>query len=138
MRSSISISHEFVDFIPDELADRVIYVSIPYATAAHRCFCGCGSKVVTPISRQGWSVTFDGETVSLHPSIGNYGLQCQSHYFVRNDRVVWARAMSQEEIDADRLSDDLLPLKRPGGTDTAARPASIAGRFLNWLRRGEI
>ena len=87
MNSNAAIEHEFVELIPAELAPDVLYISIPYATAAHNCACGCGQKVVTPISRRGWSLGFDGETVSLHPSIGNYGLPCQSHYFIRRDRV---------------------------------------------------
>jgi hypothetical protein len=32
---------------------------------------------------------FDGETVSLSPSIGNFEFSCQSHYFIRKNLVVW-------------------------------------------------
>ena len=67
-----SIDHEFVEFIPSELQEAVLYVSIPYATAVHQCACGCGNKVVTPISPVDWQLLFDGETVSLTPSIGNW------------------------------------------------------------------
>jgi Family of unknown function (DUF6527) len=45
-----SITHEFVEYIPAELAEAVLYISITYRTAVHRCVCGCGNKVVTPIS----------------------------------------------------------------------------------------
>jgi hypothetical protein len=41
---------EFVEFMPDKLEPGVIYVSIPYATAAHLCACGYGNEVTTPIS----------------------------------------------------------------------------------------
>jgi hypothetical protein len=49
MRTGVKIKHKFVEFIPKEREEGVLYVSIPYATAVHNCFCGCGLKVVTPI-----------------------------------------------------------------------------------------
>jgi hypothetical protein len=85
------IKHRFVDSAPEVLDDGVLYVSIPYATALHRCACGCGNEIVTPISRTGWSLTFDGTSVTLHPSIGNWNYPCRSHYFIRHDRIEWAR-----------------------------------------------
>jgi hypothetical protein len=130
MKPNSRISHEFVEFIPEHLAPNVLYVSIPYATAAHNCFCGCGCKVVTPISRQGWSVGFDGESVTLHPSVGNYELPCQSHYFIRNDQVVWARRMSQVEIDADRWRDGLWPR---ASQVTPPTDAPKQRSFFDWL-----
>lgn len=94
------IRHEFVEFIPIERAEGVIYVSIKYATSVHNCLCGCGSKVVTPISPTGWKLIFDGETISLYPSIGNWNLDCQSHYWVKNDRVEWAPKWTKEQIES--------------------------------------
>lgn len=132
MKNNFLIKHEFVEFIPETLSDGVVYVSIPYATAAHSCFCGCGSKVVTPLSKRGWSVTYDGESVSLYPSIGNYGLPCQSHYFVRNDQVQWARAMSQDAIDSDRRRDGLLSdeISENHGNESSI---SIGKRLIAWF-----
>jgi hypothetical protein len=49
MRQEIVLKHEFVEFIPDELKEGTIYVSIRFATATHLCCCGCGSRVVTPL-----------------------------------------------------------------------------------------
>ena len=40
MRQEIVLKHEFVEFIPDELQEGTIYVSIRFATAAHLCCCG--------------------------------------------------------------------------------------------------
>lgn len=94
--------HEFVEFIPDELEDGVVYISIPYTTAAHLCACGCGREVPTPISPTDWKVTFDGATVSLDPSIGNWSFPCQSHYWIRRGRVRFARKWSSEEVEAGR------------------------------------
>src|SRR6266487_2782489 len=100
--SKTTLVHKFVEFIPDELKDGNIYVSIPYATCAHKCFCGCGSKVVTPLGPTDWKLIFDGDSVSLYPSIGNWNLQCRSHYWIRNNKIVWAPKWTQKEIDAGR------------------------------------
>ena len=61
----------FVDRIPETLAAGVLYISIAYTTAAHLCACGCGREVITPIRPGDWRLTFDGESVSFDPSIGN-------------------------------------------------------------------
>lgn len=66
------LRHEFVEFIPDDLEEGVIYISIQYATATHLCACGCGAEVITPISPTDWELTFNGSSVSLSPSIGNW------------------------------------------------------------------
>ncbi|MGO8935522.1 MAG: DUF6527 family protein [Terracidiphilus sp.] len=105
MRRVVKIKHEFVEFIPKERQEGILYVSIPYATAVHNCFCGCGLKVVTPISPVGWQLTFDGETVTLFPSVGSWNFPCRSHYFIRRDTVVWGESMSQYEIERGRARD---------------------------------
>jgi hypothetical protein len=105
MKRAVKIKHEFVEFIPKEREDGVLYVSIPYATAVHSCFCGCGLKVVTPISPVGWQLTFDGESVTLFPSVGSWNFPCRSHYFIRRDVVVWGENMSQREIELGRARD---------------------------------
>ena len=61
-----------------------------YATATHLCACGCGTKVVTPLGRAGWVLTFDG-TITLRPSVGNGQLPCRSHYLISRDQVDWLR-----------------------------------------------
>ena len=74
------LKHEFVENFPNELKDGMIYVSIHFATAAHKCCCGCGEEVITPLSPTDWKLTFDGESISLDPSIGNWNFACKSHY----------------------------------------------------------
>lgn len=99
------LKHQFVEFIPVELADRTLYVSIRFATVSHLCACGCGSKVVTPLKPTDWKLILDGKTISLDPSIGNWSFPCRSHYWVRNNRVLWAEDWSQSRIDANRNHD---------------------------------
>lgn len=81
----------FVETIPpfENFEDGILYVSITYKVAIHRCMCGCGSEIVTPISPNGWSLMYDGENISLSPSIGNSNYPCKSHYFLRKNKVVW-------------------------------------------------
>ena len=100
-----TVKHEFVHFIPDALQEGTVYVSIPFSTALHRCCCGCGSEVVTPLSPTDWELIFNGKTISLYPSIGSWALPCQSHYWIRRDAVIWDRQWSREEIEAGRASE---------------------------------
>ncbi|MDP9606953.1 UNVERIFIED_ORG: hypothetical protein J2W38_006773 [Variovorax paradoxus] len=107
-RTRQTLSHEFVEFIPEQLQEGVLYISTTYATAAHRCFCGCGREVVTPLSPTDWTLSFNGETVSLSPSIGNWSLPCRSHYWVQDNRIEWSGEMAQKAIDAGRSRDQQL------------------------------
>ena len=99
------VTHEFVEYIPEDLMDGTIYVSIAFATAVHKCCCGCGRKVVTPITPADWRLTFDGDTISLDPSIGSWNLPCQSHYWIERNRVSWAGRWSKERIETGRARD---------------------------------
>ena len=58
-------THEFVDFIPADLDDDVLYVSLPYTTVMHLCACGCGMKVASALDPTDYAITFDGETTGL-------------------------------------------------------------------------
>lgn len=105
MKRDTVLTPEFVEYIPDDLKDGTIYVSMRFATAAHKCVCGCGNEVITPISPTDWQLLFDGESISLHPSIGNRSFPCRSHYWIRHNKVQWARGWSQHDIDAGRAQD---------------------------------
>jgi integrase len=100
-----SLRPEFVEFMPADLQEGVLYISIPYGTVIHLCCSGCGQKVVTPLRPTDWSLIYDGEAVSLSPSIGNWGFDCQSHYWIKRNRVVPAPRWSRERIEAGRGRD---------------------------------
>jgi len=102
MKPEVELGFEFVEFIPNDLKERTLYISIPYCTAVHKCCCGCGREVVTPLSPTGWQLIFDGKTVSLYPSIGSWSLPCQSHYFITKNKVLWARQWSGKQIAKGR------------------------------------
>jgi hypothetical protein len=130
------MQHEFVDCIPDKLEEGVLYISLSYATAVHKCACGCGHEVVTPFSPTDWSMQFNGETVSLDPSIGNWSFPCRSHYLIKRDRVVWVPSMSREEIDAGRASDQRAKQRQFGQIETKSAPSPEKGKwrqFVDWF-----
>ena len=105
MSAATTLRHEFVRSIPEPLERGVLYVSVEFATVAHLCCCGCGSEVVTPLSPTDWAMTYDGETISLHPSIGNWSFACRSHYWIDHSRIRWAAAWSSAEIKDGRRRD---------------------------------
>lgn len=126
MKPEMILTHEFVEYIPNELKEGTIYISIAFATVAHKCCCGCGKEVVTPLSPTDWRLIFDGQSISLDPSIGNWSFRCQSHYWVRRNRVIWARRWSQEEISAERAHDVLAKERYFDSTNTPAVHDAIA------------
>jgi hypothetical protein len=100
-----TIQFKFVDFIPELLQEGILYISIDYATAVHKCVCGCGNKIVTPLSATDWEIRFNGKSVSLYPSIGNWSLECKSHYFITRNEIIFARQWSDSEIEEGRMDD---------------------------------
>lgn len=95
----------FVDEIPRDLEPGRLYISIAYGTVMHLCACGCEHEVVTPLHPARWSLTYDGEAVSLRPSVGSWALPCQSHYVIKKNRVQWAGDWSEQHIEAGRRRD---------------------------------
>lgn len=143
MRRS-ELTPEFVEFVPPQLEEGTLYVSIEYATSVHLCACGCGNKVVTPISPAEWQLTWDGDTVSMFPSIGNWEFPCRSHYWVRRNDIHWAPRWTPREIEKGR-NRDVADLARyhegrfeaPAATASAASPlarGSMIARIKRLLR----
>src|SRR5574340_906760 len=100
-----NIIPRFVEFIPEEVDEGILYISTTYATAIHKCACGCGERVVTPIRPTDWILIWNGETVTMKPSIGNWSLQCQSHYLIIENEIIWAGKWSPAEIKSGRARD---------------------------------
>lgn len=121
------LNHRFVEFIPDELEDGVLYVSMAYATVTHKCACGCGKEVVTPLSPTDWQLIFDGKAVSLDPSIGNWSFPCRSHYFIRKGAIRWAASMTQAEIVRSRAHDQAAKALHYADRAVTANAPRVAG-----------
>lgn len=144
------LHHSFVRFIPETVDEGVIYISMEYGTAQHCCVCGCGSLVVTPFSPTDWQLCFNGEAVTLSPSIGNWNFACQSHYWIRKGRIQWAGKWSEDEIEDGRKRDQInkgrhvakpdSPIAEPPKEIKAAeKPARTGWQYLldrvwNWLK----
>lgn len=142
------LRHEFVEHMPERLEDGVLYVSVPFRTVLHSCACGCGAEVVTPLGPAEWSFTYDGETISIAPSVGNWSLACRSHYVIDRSRVRWARNYSQTEVDEVRAGNRLRRQRyfarrqeETGGTPRKSarhRPLRhFLRRLLPWRRRSD-
>ncbi len=114
------LTPEFVEYIPENLSNGVLYVSMIYATAVHLCCCGCEEEVVTTLSPSDWQMTFDGRAVSLTPSIASWNLACQSHYWIIKNQVAWSGRWSSRHIDAGREWDQ----RRKAAYFEQGRPAS--------------
>lgn len=123
MKPPQRLTPEFVEFIPNQVEDDKLYVSMQYGTVVHNCCCGCGNKVVTPLTPDDWKLTYDGENVSIFPSIGNWSFPCQSHYWVRRGNIEWSGKWSAEEIAVGRQRDRTKKKKRYA----PSAPIGVAG-----------
>ncbi|WP_439897479.1 DUF6527 family protein [Cupriavidus taiwanensis] len=108
---------------------------------------------MTPLTPSDWSLTFNGESVSLWPSIGSWNLPCQSHYVIKANKVLeagpWSRKQIEAEVRRDRIAkakhygqlseivglQEALPaLEQPSNTHTGAEmKPSILKRLIQWL-----
>jgi hypothetical protein len=95
----------FVDYIPEQLEEGIVYIAPEFGAVMHLCCDGCGEKVSTPLNPAQWTLTFDGDTISLSPSIGSFDLACGSHYWIRKNRVHWSGSMSRRAIDENAARD---------------------------------
>lgn len=148
-----TLEHRFVRNIPRELDSGVLYISMDYATAVHSCCCGCGERVVTPFTPTDWCMTFDGESISLCPSVGNWNQKCQSHYVIQGSRVLEAGPWSEKQVESERrrdkmakaahygkpmsdLPDVLLPAEGASTNTVTRRRSSLNlwSRLKSWLK----
>jgi hypothetical protein len=103
----------------------LLYVSEEFDAAVHLCACGCGSKVSTPLGPTEWFFKETPDGPSLRPSVGNWQLPCQSHYWIEGGEVIWHGAWKYEEILAGREAENRRRTKY-----YEARSAKPAGFFM--------
>lgn len=127
----------FVEFVPTELEPGVLYLALEHSVVVHLCACGCGTKVVTPLSPAQWQMSFDGDGVTLQPSIGNWQYPCRSHYWIWGNAVEWAAPMSDAEIEACRRGDAWARERYYGEAQEELRSARAPGGVVpsGWWRR---
>jgi len=95
-----------VHYTPKELMLGVLYVSEEFGAATHLCACGCGSKVRTPLGPTAWSLEVTRAGPTLRPSVGNWQLPCQSHYWIFQGEIIWEETWSPEQITVGRRSEE--------------------------------
>ncbi len=83
-------THDFATLIPDELEDGVVYslAAVPWPCTAAAA---AAESAITPLDPAQWSLTYDGQTVSLDPSIA--GGRCQLGTIITRGVVRWARPL---------------------------------------------
>jgi len=147
------LEHRFVEAFPEPLEPGILYVSMEYGSVAHSCCCGCGEEIVTPLTPTDWNIMYNGETISLHPSVGSWTLPCRSHYVIRENKVIVAPPWSERQVDAERKRDRRAKARYYGTepdlqvvaeaqtpeaeasvlvTEAVAKPNWLR-RFMNWL-----
>jgi len=95
----------WVEDMPEVIEEGMVYISIKHRLTEHLCACGCGAEVSLPLGRSEWSIEYNGDTVSIRPSIGNWRLPCKSHYIIQEGMTRWCKQWSKEEVLAGRAKD---------------------------------
>src|SRR6266568_872058 len=117
-----AVTFEFVDLLPPTLVDGVVYISLEHRIVIHNCCSGCGERVVNGLSPAQWTLTFDGETISLSPSIGNGALACNSHYWIRQNKVIWAKPLTAAQTRASQRADSKAAVAHYEESDAGRAP----------------
>jgi len=134
------VTPQQVELAPKPLVPGMLYVSQKYRVAIHLCCCGCGEKVVTPLSPAEWQLQLRGGIATLQPSIGN-ATHCRSHYWIRQNRVIWMPRMTSEQIafvqERDRARLATMYARRHHGERTRLLAQRIDAAFRSvwdWLQ----
>lgn len=122
----VAIRPKYVQHVPDQLEEGVLYISERFRICSHLCACGCKEEVVTPLSHAEWRLFKDGEHVSLLPSIGNWNYDCKSHYFIEHNGIRWLPKLSAQRIKRVQQK-DAFDLKRMLDQDSCGQK-SVSSR----------
>ena len=121
-----------VHYMPKELRPNTLYVSEEFSIAIHLCACGCGSKVRTPLGPTEWNIKETDSGPSLYPSVGNWQLPCQSHYWIESGKIKWANKWTPKQIIAGRHYEE--ECRRAYYNNLDNKRSGRAQRFLNWAK----
>jgi hypothetical protein len=101
-----AIRPQYVEQLPEQLEEGVLYICEEFDLTAHKCCCGCGEDVYNKLSPVKWQlIRMPDGSVSLTPSIGNWNYACRSHYWIERNHVIDAGTMSERAIKAVRERD---------------------------------
>ena len=127
-----SLKPRFIDLVPRDIESGFLYISIEYATTVHLCACGCGERVVLPLHPTDWKLSYDGLSVTMRPSVGNWGFPCRSHYLITKNLIEWAGECDEEKVakgrhrsQVNRIAfDQRMATKPHAGSDLEANAAT--------------
>lgn len=123
---------------PRVLEEGVLYISEECELAAHKCCCGCGEDVITPLRPSRWRLRRNGGRVSLYPSIGNWKFACRSHYWIRDNSVIPSYALDDEQI-AEVIELDMVARENHFAQLQQGPPSSVSQKTpaepRHWLER---
>jgi hypothetical protein len=87
----LEIKPKYVEYMPEELENGILYISDKFQIAIHLCACGCCGQTVTPLGDDGWILSKIGEAVTLRPSIGNWSGESpyHAHYYITENKIQW-------------------------------------------------
>jgi len=88
---SIPVAYKFVDQLPTELEEIVIYI-VKDNFAAHYCLCGCRKRIVMPLCKHGWQITEKHGMISFLPIIENQQFPCKTNYRITNNVAYFINA----------------------------------------------
>jgi len=126
------IELQHVHYMPMELKPGVLYVSYEFGTAAHLCACGCNSKIRTPLGPTEWTLEETDNGPSLWPSIGNWQLPCQSHYWIIDGQVEWSTIWTPKQIALGRRAEEERRQAYYDALDY--RRSGVLCRFWSWVK----
>lgn len=129
------LRHQFIDEAPGQLEAGILYVSMLYRTTLHLCCCGCGNQVTLPLRRTAWKLTYDGDAITMSPSVGNWSFPCRSHYWIRNNQVEWGGSWTDDQIAAGRRR--TLQERGAVPSDDVLLTKERTGKERKWWRRAD-
>lgn len=131
MNSNIQL--KYVDTMPIDLVEGILYVSKEFQVAIHLCPCGCLNKIVTPLDDCEWDFHDDNGKPTLYPSVGNWQIPCKSHYWIKSGAIEWSYQWSEAQIVAGyRREQERRELYYSEKTEKAA--ISLWRKIWIWVR----
>ncbi len=120
-----------VHYVPKVLEPGMLYVAKEFGAAVHLCACGCGAKVSTPLGPTEWALQETAVGPSLRPSVGNWQLTCQSHYWICQGEIVWSGHWTIEQIEAGRRAEEAR--RREYYDDLEGKRECFWTRLWRWI-----
>jgi hypothetical protein len=121
-----------VEYVPKTLQPGLLYVAEEFGAAVHLCACGCGSKVSTPLGPTEWTLEETSDGPNLRPSVGNWQLGCNSHYWIWGGNVIWSGKWTPEQVTAGRNAEE--ERRRAYYDAIECKRGGVVQRLWHWIR----